>query len=46
MKKQWYIQEAITKNWSTRALEIQINSFYYNGLLASKNIKEVIYKKR
>lgn len=27
--RMWYVQETITENWSTRALERQINSFYY-----------------
>lgn len=33
----WYMAEAVKENWSTRALERQINSFYYDRLLASKN---------
>ena len=37
----WYMQEAVQENWSTRALERQINSFYYQRLLASKNRKPV-----
>lgn len=32
----WYMQEAIDQNWSTRALERQINVFYYEHLLSSK----------
>ncbi|MCF7815381.1 MAG: PDDEXK nuclease domain-containing protein [Candidatus Cloacimonetes bacterium] len=39
----WYLQEAIKENWSTRALERQINSFYYERLLSSK-IKEAVIK--
>lgn len=35
--RQWYLEEAIKENWSTRALERQINSFYYQRLLASQN---------
>lgn len=31
----WYMQEAVKENWSTRSLERQINSFYYDRLLAS-----------
>lgn len=38
----WYLQEAIKENWSTRALERQINSFYYERLLSSKNKSPVI----
>lgn len=33
----WYIEETIRENWSTRALERQINSHYYERLLASQN---------
>lgn len=33
----WYMSEAIKENWSTRALERQINSFYYQRLLSSKD---------
>lgn len=35
--RQGYLNEAISKNWSTRALERQINSFYYERLLSSQN---------
>ncbi|MFK7160031.1 PDDEXK nuclease domain-containing protein [Marinospirillum sp. MEB164] len=34
--RQWYQQEAITQNWSVRALERQISTLYYERLLASK----------
>ncbi len=37
----WYMTEAVKENWSTRALERQINSFYYDRLLASKNKESV-----
>ena len=40
--RQWYMKEAISENWSTRALERQINSFYYERLLSSRNKKPVI----
>lgn len=33
----WYQQEAITQNWSVRALERQIGTLYYERLLASKD---------
>ncbi len=38
----WYMEEAVNENWSTRALERQINSFYYDRLLASSNKAPVI----
>jgi predicted nuclease of restriction endonuclease-like (RecB) superfamily len=39
----WYMDETIRENWSTRALERQINSHYYERLLASQN-KEPVKK--
>ena len=33
----WYQQEAISQNWSVRALERQIQKLYYERLLASKD---------
>lgn len=39
--RHWYMQEAVQENWSTRALERQINSFYYQRLLTSQNRKPV-----
>jgi predicted nuclease of restriction endonuclease-like (RecB) superfamily len=33
----FYIDECIAENWSTRQLERQINSFYYERLLSSRN---------
>lgn len=38
----WYMKEAVQENWSTRALERQINSFYYERLLSSQDKKPVI----
>jgi len=35
--RKFYLDECIASNWSTRQLERQINSFYYERLLASKN---------
>jgi predicted nuclease of restriction endonuclease-like (RecB) superfamily len=35
--RQWYMQEAGSEGWSTRALERQINSFYYERLLSSQD---------
>ena len=34
---QFYLDECIAANWSTRQLERQINSFYYERLLSSRN---------
>ena len=35
--RQWYMDEAVTQNWSTRALERQIGTLYYERLLASQD---------
>ena len=35
--RDFYIKECIDNNWSTRQLERQLNSFYYERLLSSKN---------
>lgn len=35
--REWYKLEAITQNWSSRALERQIHKLYYERLLASQN---------
>lgn len=37
----FYMQEAIKSQWSTRQLERQINSFFYERLLSSKNKEQV-----
>ena len=37
----WYAQEAISQNWSVRALERQIGVLYYERLLASKEKQPV-----
>ena len=39
--RQFYLEEAIKANWSTRQLERQINSFFYERLLSSKNKTDV-----
>ncbi len=39
--RDWYIAEAATQNWSSRALERQISTLYYERLLASKNRQPV-----
>jgi len=38
----WYVNEASTSNWSVRALERQINTHYYERILASKEQTSVI----
>lgn len=35
------MQEAVKSQWSTRQLERQINSFFYERLLSSKNKNQV-----
>lgn len=35
-KREFYIEECIKSNWSTRQLERQINSFYYERLLSTE----------
>lgn len=37
--RDYYINEAIEQNWSTRTLERQISSLYYERILSSKNKK-------
>ncbi|HRP90823.1 MAG TPA: PDDEXK nuclease domain-containing protein [Edaphocola sp.] len=39
--RQFYMQEAIECNWSTRSLERQINNLYYDRMLMSKNTEVV-----
>ncbi|GGF98443.1 MULTISPECIES: PDDEXK nuclease domain-containing protein [Cysteiniphilum] len=39
--REWYLQEAITHDWSARALERQISKLYYERLLSSKD-KELV----
>lgn len=39
--REFYMEEAIKSQWSTRQLERQINSFFYERLLSSKNKKQV-----
>ncbi len=34
--REWYAQEAVSENWSSRALERQIGTLYYERLLSSK----------
>ena len=35
--RQWYMSEAATQNWSTRALERQIGTLFYERLLLSQD---------
>ena len=35
--RQWYLHEAISQNWSARALDRQISKLYYERLLASQD---------
>lgn len=39
--REWYMNEAATQNWNTRALERQIGTLYYERLLASKDRQPV-----
>lgn len=39
--RQFYMQESIECNWSTRSLERQINNLYYDRMLMSKNTEVV-----
>lgn len=41
--RKWYIEETIRSHWSTRQLERQISTFYYQRLLSSQN-KDVVIK--
>jgi len=38
--REWYMAEAATQNWGTRALERQIGTLYYERLLASRDRPE------
>jgi len=40
--RKYYLKESIEQNWSTRALERQINSFYYERLKSSSDKQTVI----
>jgi predicted nuclease of restriction endonuclease-like (RecB) superfamily len=35
--REWYMQEAATQQWSSRALDRQINTLYYERLLSSQD---------
>ncbi len=38
----YYMNETAEQNWSVRALERQINSFYYERILASRSAEKVV----
>lgn len=40
--RQFYMEEAIKSRWSTRQLERQITTFFYERLLSSKNKEKVV----
>lgn len=42
--RNYYMNEAAEQNWSTRTLERQINSLYFQRLLSSKNKQPLIAK--
>ena len=42
----WYLTEAADRNWSTRALDRQINSLYYDRMLMSRDKAPVIEEMR
>jgi predicted nuclease of restriction endonuclease-like (RecB) superfamily len=44
--REWYMNEAANQNWSTRALERQINSLYYERLLMSRDMTPVTEEMR
>ncbi len=37
----YYMKEAVSQNWGVRGLERQINSFYYERIVSSKNKKAI-----
>ncbi|MEI8293750.1 MAG: PDDEXK nuclease domain-containing protein [bacterium] len=39
--REWYMNEAATQNWNTRALERQLGTLYYERLVASKDRQPV-----
>jgi predicted nuclease of restriction endonuclease-like (RecB) superfamily len=39
--REWYANEAVVQNWSSRALERQVGRLYYERLLSSKDRKAV-----
>jgi predicted nuclease of restriction endonuclease-like (RecB) superfamily len=39
--RNWYMNEAASQNWTTRALDRQIGTLYYERLLASRDKEPV-----
>lgn len=39
--REWYLNETVAQNWSSRALERQVGRLYYERLLSSKDRKAV-----
>jgi predicted nuclease of restriction endonuclease-like (RecB) superfamily len=44
--REWYMNEAAEQNWSTRALDRQINSLYYERILMSRDQAPVLEEMR
>lgn len=44
-ERQFYLEESVASNWSTRTLERQINSFYFKRLLVSSKDGKVLVRK-
>lgn len=42
----WYMQEAAGQNWSTRILERQMSTLYYERLLSSSNKEQLLAESR
>jgi len=40
----WYMNESVEQNWSSRALDRQISTLYYERLIASKDQKSVRFE--
>ncbi|RON93593.1 PDDEXK nuclease domain-containing protein [Pseudomonas fluorescens] len=40
--RQWYVEESANLNWSSRALDRQINTLYYERLLMSRDKADVV----
>lgn len=40
--RQWYIEEAVKEHWSSRQLDRQISTMYYERLLSSRDKNEVV----
>ena len=42
----FYLEEAVKAGWSSRQLDRQINSFYYQRILASKDKEKMINRNK